>query len=490
VSAERWERLKEVFGAALDRAPEERDAFLDAACGGDPDLRAEVTSLLASHDRAGGFIEAAPLLGRLAAEISEEVEDEAVGRRIGPYRLLGVIGRGGMSTVYRAVRDDDDFQKQVAVKLVRGGLASDHLVRRFREERQILARLEHPNIATLHDGGTTAGGQPYFVMELIDGRPVDAYCEDRALSTRERLALFRTICSAVQYAHQHLVVHRDLKPANIVVTAEGVPKLLDFGIAKLLSENEDPASAPTATVLPLLTPEYASPEQVQGRPVTTASDVYSLGVILYQLLAGRRPYELGGRSPEELLRAVSDTQPKRPSAVATGSYATSAELSGDLDTIVLKALRKEPARRYASAQELAEDIRRYLEDLPVLARGDSLRYRAGKLVRRHKAAVAAAALAMVGLVTGTVVALHQARVADLNMCLGQAHAALAVSRRTAARARVAHWREARSRLRKGYESWLDLKNRGNDVPSVRAKLETLTRELARCDAALAGQPAR
>ena len=322
-----------------------------------------------------------------------------------------------MGTVYRAVRDDDAFRKIVALKLVRGGRHSDYFERRFRQERQILARLQHPNIATVLDGGTTEDGQPYLVMEHVEGQPITDFCAAQGMGTRERLALFRTVCGAVQYAHQNLVVHRDIKPANVLVDGHGVPKLLDFGIAKLLASGVDPDLAPTATVLPMMTPEYASPEQVKGQTVTTASDVYSLGVLLYELLAGRRPYEVQTDSLEAIVQAVCQTEPRAPSeAVTSGPRAarTSAasELRGDLDTIVLKALRKEPERRYRTAHELSEDLRRHLEGLPVTARADTIGYRAGKFVRRHRTAVAAAVLVSASLVGGIVATTRQARLAQ------------------------------------------------------------------------------
>ena len=394
-----WQRVKDVFQEALARPADARPAYLDTACATDAHLRHEVESLLAAHLEAGGF------LSRPASPAGNAV---AEGRRIGPYRVLGLIGHGGMGVVYRCVRDDDVFQKTVALKLVPGGAQPNHLLR-FTQERQILARLQHPNIATILDGGTTDEGQPYMVMEHVKGQPIDAWCVARGLARRERLAMFRTVCSAVHYAHQNLVVHRDLKPQNILVTEEGEPKLLDFGIAKLLAVGIDPDEAATATLLPLMTPEYASPEQVCGTPVTTATDVYSLGVVLYELLTGSRPYVVKTASLEEIVRVVRDVEPSLPSAAAT---LRGSELRGDLDTIVLKALRKEPARRYLSAQEMAEDIRRYLAGLPVLARKDTVRYRLEKFVRRHRIGVGATALLALSLVGGLLMNVRQARIAE------------------------------------------------------------------------------
>ena len=401
-----WQNQKDVFLAALARPPELRGAFLDAACGGDDELRRNVDSLLAAYDAAGSFLSSPIGLDTEGAE--DAGAPDAVPQRIGPYRILDTIAHGGMGTVYRAVRDDDAFRKTVALKLVRGGRHSDYFERRFRQERQILARLQHPNIATVLDGGTAEGGQPYLVMEYVEGQPINRFCAAQGLGIRDRLALFRTVCGAVQYAHQNLVIHRDIKPANVLVDGSGVPKLLDFGIAKLLASGVDPDMAPTDTVLPMMTPEYASPEQVRGQPVTTASDVYSLGVLLYELLAGRRPYEVQTDSLESIVRTICETEPRAPSEAVRGR----SQLRGDLDTIVLKALRKEPERRYRTAHDLSEDLRRHLEGLPVAARADTIGYRAGKFVSRHRTAVAAAFLVSASLVAGIVTTTRQARVAQ------------------------------------------------------------------------------
>jgi non-specific serine/threonine protein kinase/serine/threonine-protein kinase len=370
-----------------------------------------------------------------AAGSAEEV-------RIGPYRLIREIGRGGMGTVLLAVRSDDAFQKRVAIKILKRGMDTEAIVRRFRTERQILASLEHPYIAGLLDGGTTADGLPYFAMEYVEGQPIDEYCDSRALDTTARLQLFGKICAAVQYAHQNLIIHRDIKPANVLVTAEGTPKLLDFGIAKLLNpELGGQTLAPTLEGLQLLTPEYASPEQVRGLPVTTATDVYSLGVLLYELLTGRRPYRITSRNPADVARIVCDSEPVRPSTAVTQIQDDSApaeavtqrartaashtsrfdrsrtvdadrlrkRLAGDLDTIVLKALSKEPSRRYASVDQFSEDIRRHLAGLPVIARNDTLTYRAAKFVRRNRTAVAAGILVLLTLIAGIAATAWQAR---------------------------------------------------------------------------------
>ena len=312
-----------------------------------------------------------------------------------------------MGTVYLAVRDDDQYEKQVAIKLVRRGMDTDFIVDRFRHERQILASLDHTNIARLLDGGTTEDGLPYFVMEYIEGSPINQYCDDRRLSTVERVKLFRTVCSAVQYAHQNLVVHRDIKPSNIIVTPEGVAKLLDFGIAKLLAlDAVGQAQAATVTMMRPMTPDYASPEQVRGRAITTAADIYSLGVLLYELLTGRRPYRVKTFTPQEIEQVICEQEPEKPSTAIDRGEAqnekTRRRLRGDLDNIVLMAMRKEPERRYASVEQFSDDLRRHLEGLPVRARKDTLAYRAEKFVRRHKVGVAMAAL-MLALVVGAIV---------------------------------------------------------------------------------------
>jgi len=356
-------------------------------------------------------------------------------RRIGPYRVLRELGHGGMGTVYLAARDDDQYQKRVAVKVVRG-LDSAEVVRHFRRERQILAGLEHPNIARLLDGGTTDDGLPYLIMQHVEGQPIDRFCDERKLTVRERLQLFQGVCAAVQHAHRNLVVHRDIKPANVLVTADGVPRLLDFGIAKLLNP-EIAAEVPTATGL-AMTPDYASPEQARGGPITTATDVYSLGVVLYELLTGHRPYRVKSREPLEVLKAICEEEPEKPStAVAREeerpapdgrAHPTTAEtvsrtregtpdrlrrrLRGDLDNIVMMALRKEPQRRYGSVEALSEDLRRYLEGLPVRAHKATAWYRTSKFVRRHAFGVAAVTTVLLLLVGfGVTMAALSARVA-------------------------------------------------------------------------------
>ena len=413
MTPEEWRAIKEILDGALELPAAERSAYLDLHCGGDLDRRRKVESLIEADDRAWSLMEA-------PAAASFGIPSHAgpaSGDRIGVYQILGELGRGGMGIVYLARRADEHFDKKVAIKLASVGIGGDSLERRFRSERQIVASLDHPNIARLLDGGSMPDGRPYLVMEYVEGARLLEWCEARKLSTRGRLEIFLEVCSAVQYAHQHLVIHRDLKPANVLVTDDGVVKLLDFGIAKLIDPEPAGETADrTATLLRLFTPDYASPEQVRGEPVTTASDVYALGVVLYELLTGRRPYRTSDSSPAEMVRVVCETEPPKPSTAFRGSAdrgeapgRREKTLSGDLDTIVLKAMRKEPARRYSTVSGLAEDVRRYLQGLPVAARPDTLGYRAGKFVRRHRAAVSATALFSIALAGGLVMTLREAR---------------------------------------------------------------------------------
>ncbi len=398
--SERQREIEELFEEALAQDQEGRDAFLRERCSEDEELRACVEALLHSDEQAGSFL--AKLVTETEEPSTEEGSRDEPGPRLGPYRLLQKVGEGGMSTVFLAERADGSFRRPVVVKVIRRGMESGEAQRRLRLERQILAGLEHPNIARLYDGGTTTEHLPYFVMEWVEGTRLDRHCDDRRLSIARRLEIFRKVCAAVQYAHQHLVVHRDLKPGNILVTAEGEPKLLDFGIAKLLeSSPAATAEEPTVAWARLMTPNYASPEQVLGRRVTTASDIYSLGVVLYLLLTGRLPRRFEGCSPLEIEERWASTPAEKPregmegpAAAARGTRPDSLrrQLKGDLDRIVLKALHPEPTRRYSSAEKLAEDLRRYQHGLPVLARPDTLLYRSGKFLRRHRLAVATAAL--------------------------------------------------------------------------------------------------
>ena len=403
-----WQHVRQILEQALELPPGERSRFLDEACNSDTGLRAEVESLLAADQQASReFLEGKAIDHVANVGRPDAGADSLQGLRIGSYRVIEEIGHGGMGTVYRAVRADDQYSQQVAIKMMRGGWGDPAAVERFRAERQILANLQHANIARLLDGGTSDDGRPYVVMEYVEGRPIDLYSEVHKLSVRARLELFRTVCSAVAFAHQHLVIHRDIKPGNILVTEQGEPKLLDFGIAKILQDEQ--GGDATVTLVRMLTPEYASPEQVRGTPVTTATDAYSLGVVLYGLLTRRRPYAIANRTPHEMAQAVLTEEPERPSAVVSG--AEQRRLRGDLDNIVMKALRKEPQRRYASVEQFSDDIRRHLEGLPVSARPDTLTYRSSKFVRRHRMAVIAAALAVVALLGGMAATLREAYIA-------------------------------------------------------------------------------
>ena len=421
MTPERWAQIRQVFDGALERPEVDRAAYLRVVCARDDELRREVESLLSSHNAAGDFLDkpAANLSGitQTLTTSSMEVPEYPPGHRVGPYQLQKCIGRGGMGSVWLAARFDNEFKKQVAIKLVKRGMDTQEILRRFRLERQVLAGLTHPNIAALIDGGSTPDGLPYLVMEYVEGVRIDRYCESHKSTITERLKLFRQVCAAVQYAHGNLVVHRDLKAGNILVTADGVPKLLDFGIAKLMrTEFDTLVAAETRPELRPMTLDYASPEQVRGEPITTATDVYSLGVLLYTLLTGRSPYGAAARSDHALRVAICEKEPPKPSAVvltdeqavipqATRKIDLTEEetrdkarrrlkkkLAGDLDMIVMMALRKEPQRRYGSVEQFSEDVRRYLEGRPVIARSDTFGYRTAKFVRRNLLAVAAAAI--------------------------------------------------------------------------------------------------
>ena len=420
-AAHEWGRVRDLFHEALELEPASREPFLSKIDERDPDLAAKVRSLLAAHDETGGILDAPPA----ALHAPADGRRASPGDRLGPYRILEEIGRGGMGVVYRATRDDESFTKDVAIKLIDPFLRSDEILKRFRAERQILAMLEHPHIARLIDGGTAHDGSPFLVMQYVAGRPLLAYCDEHQLGLEQRLALFLVVCDAVQFAHQHLVVHRDLKSDNILVTEDGSPRLLDFGIAKLLSSERGPAVTVTAPMHRMLTPDYASPEQIRGEPATVAGDVYSLGVVLYELLSGSLPLHFPTRSHEEILRIVAESDPPRPSSVVARSPAGEAarrrgdttsrlrrRLAGDLDDVTLKALEKDPARRYATVEQFAQDIRRHLEGYPVVARGRSTAYLASRFLRRHRAALISASLVLMALVAGLAGTTWQARRAD------------------------------------------------------------------------------
>lgn len=388
MSPERWRQVEALFYRAVDLDPDARAACLDTYCAGDAALRREVEALLDSDRGRRGSIRDA--VEREAVRLLQGAD--ASGERLGAWRLLRPLKHGGMGAVYLAERADDAYRKQVAVKLLQNTLATEYERERFRAERQILASLEHASIARLIDGGTRADGAPYLVMEYVDGEPIDRYCDEHRLSIHERLRLFQRACAAVAHAHRQGVVHRDLKPANILVGAEGVPKLLDFGIAKLFDPAGEPQAGPvTRAEDRRLTPEYASPEQLSGAAIGFASDLYALGVVLYELLAGCLPYQFDGLSFDEMLRAVRETDPLPPSAALARREPKRMEparrLHGDLDNIVMKALRREPRARYATADELAADIGRHLAGEAVLARAAAPLERAARFVRRHRTQV-------------------------------------------------------------------------------------------------------
>ena len=411
-------RLRDQFDMAVDLPPGERARMVSELQATDPVLAGELASLLAAHDSTGEHL--VTLVSGETLRQAFVLDEPWRGRRVGPYEVGGRIGIGGMGDVYHATRADLEFSKQVAIKFLRRSAESDLALRRFRYERQILANLNHRNIAALLDGGVTDEGQPYFVMELVEGKPITSWCDERHLDVAARLTLFRQVCTAVQHAHRNLVVHRDLKPGNILVTEDGTVKLLDFGIAKLLREAEGSDQLPpTQGGGRVFTPEYAAPEQVRGLPAGTGVDVYALGVVLFELITGRRPFDLTGKMISEIEQIVSSRPAPRPSTLITSDRAAPlgvrfeararAAVRGDIDAIVLMALRKEPERRYGSADELSRDIALHLTGMPVTARPEGLRYRAGKFIRRRKMELAGAGVAVASLVGGIIATTLYAR---------------------------------------------------------------------------------
>jgi len=444
VEAERWQQIEQIYNEAIACDIAQRAAVLDRTCGSDESLRREVESLLTYSSPAASGLEK-PAIEILAEELASDLSrqrvpaDKMMGARIGQYKIVARLGAGGMGDVYRAVRSDEAYQQNCALKLLRDSLQdqdASFFLAQFRNERQILANLQHPNIARLFDGGATEDGIPYFVMELVEGQPINDYCDQHQLSIADRLKLFLQIASAVQYAHQRLIVHRDIKPGNILVKADGIPVLLDFGIAKIIDPAAQGAGAPaTLTGMRMMTPEYACPEQIRGEAITTATDVYSLGVVLYELLSGHRPYRITTNNPLEIARVICEEEPKRPSTIVAQPDAPSGkgragaeqigaargsepirltrQLRGDLDAILLKALRKEPDQRYATAGELADDIQRYLQARPVKARRGTRMYRARKFVMRHRTGVVATAFCCILAVAGMVSILRAERTARI-----------------------------------------------------------------------------
>jgi non-specific serine/threonine protein kinase/serine/threonine-protein kinase len=408
MSAGEWSRITELFEQALDRPPAERDGWLLTACG-DAAVRAEVEAMLRAYDEDPGFLEAPADASAAVEALEREVARLNRGRRFGAYRTVREIGRGGMGVVYEARRDDEEFDRRVAIKVLPGAWAAPGLAERFRFERRVLADLDHQHIARLLDAGTTDEGVPFFVMEYVDGQPIDAWCRERALGTRRRVEVLLAVCEAVGHAHQRLVVHRDLKPANILVTGDGVPKLLDFGIATLVQEEGGTNAGLTRTGQSSFTPEYASPEQVRGERVTTATDVYSLGVLAYKVITDRPPYDLAGLSPVEVMRTVCDREPPPASSVAPATAAH--VIRGDLDRVLAKALRKDPRDRYATVFALAQDLSAWLGGRTVSAAPSTIGHRMRQFVSRHRIAVASGAAVLAALLVGGGAAVWQARIA-------------------------------------------------------------------------------
>src|ERR1700736_2984938 len=413
---ERAERIANIVERALESEVGERGPLLVELCGDDQELFVEVASLLHFQEKARDFIET-PAVETAAEFLADERTGLRAGDALDGYRIISLIGEGGMGEVYLA--EETKLQRKVAIKLLKLGLGTANIIRHFHQEERILAGLTHPNIAQLYGGDVTKNGLPYFVMEYVDGVRLDDYCRDKQLSIAERLGLFRKICAAVSYAHQHLVIHRDIKPANIRVTADAEPKLLDFGIAKLVDPETATITEQTMTLAAVMTPDYASPEQVRGENITTASDVYSLGVVLYELLTEQKPYKIDSRTPTNVAHAIAEQQPTRPSIAVTKQSRTDGKvkilpksLRGDLDNIVLMAMRKDPARRYPSVAQFSEDIRRHLEGRPVIARKDTFNYRAEKFIKRNKVAVAAAAIILLSLIAGIFATTFEARRAN------------------------------------------------------------------------------
>jgi len=411
MSSERWNRIEEIFHAALERPLPERDTYVANVCGSDEALRSEIESLLAKDANGDNTLDS--LVANDLKDLARASTYSESGLQIGPYRLVRELDSGGMGVVHLAVRSDDHYFQVVAIKTIRKGLASPALVQRFRAERQILATLTHPNIGAILDGGDTEDGRPYIVMEYVEGLPITIAAQNQGLSVKQRLELFRSLCSAVHYAHQKLVIHRDIKPSNVLVTPEGIVKLIDFGVSKPLAPELIPAELPkTETWQRFMTPDYASPEQIQGRELTTATDVYSLGVLLFELLTDSCPYTLRGLSPAAAERLVCEEENRRPSTFPKLAARTRKEIAGDLDRIVLMAMDKVPSRRYLSAQHLDEDLFRSLENRPILARKPTWLYRLSKFVQRHRTAALMACVTMMVLI-GSILFYHrQSRIAD------------------------------------------------------------------------------
>jgi len=460
--ADKWDQVQQVFLAVADLPPSEQTSLLEEMCEGDPVLRTEVESLLRA-DTTSESVFASAFATAVKKEAASLLDGSRLeGARIGPYRLIREIGRGGMGSVYLAARADEQYESNVAIKLVRAGFDTDFVLRRFRGERQILARLQHPNIGRLLDGGTTENAIPYLVMEYVQGSRITTYAAQHRLSVEGRIRLFLPVCSAVEYAHRAFIVHRDLKPGNILVDATGTPKLLDFGISKLLY-CEVPDAVDMQEVA-MATPDYASPEQIVGDPVTQSSDVYSLGAVLYELLTGVRPHRIGQPTPPELERAICLNPVTRPSEAVHNDRLLARRLAGDLDAIILCAMRKEPQQRYASVERLARDLQSYLEQRPVTARRLSFGYRTAKFIQRNRMPIALA-----GAVTAPVLGLG-------GFAAYQAHISLRETRQA-----IASQRDLERELAAAYGRLGDLQ--GNTPAAVRtySAMIEVTRKLWEAD---------
>ncbi len=431
---QRWQRIGAIFDAAVDLAPAERVRMLDTLCADDAELRTEVESLLRADDAATAF-ERDAVSARNAAAADwvggTGGADASGGQRIGPWRISREIGRGGMGVVLLAERADGQYEQRAALKLIKRGMDSEAILARFLRERQILARLAHPHIARLLDGGIGDDGRPYFAMEFVEGKPLLDYCATKNMKLEERIGLFLDVCAAVQFAHGQLIVHRDIKPSNILVDVDGNAKLLDFGIAKVLDDSSPGATATSDMLHRPLTPAYAAPEQLRGEPVSIATDIYALGCVLYELLTGRRPLAAGDApTPEEMLRLQSTTDPSAPSkTVVDGMPVSTRHLRGDLDTIVLKALQREPTRRYGTVAAFADDLQRHLAGQPIMARRDHTAYRFGKFVNRHRVGVALGAAAIVALLVATAISLYEVRIGRAQTLQARAQAQRAQAQR-------------------------------------------------------------
>ena len=429
MNAERWKRIEEIFQSALELPSSQRGEYVAQVCGEDLELRVEIESLLA-NDNATTALDSI-VEGDLRVMV-QDVDVSEIGMRVGPYRLVRELDSGGMGVVYLGVRSDDQYFQIVALKMIRKGMESAALVQRFRAERQILATMTHPNIGTILDGGETEDGRPYIVMEYVEGQPITLACENRGLSVKERVELFRSVCAAVHYAHQKLVIHRDIKPSNVLVAAAGIVKLIDFGVSKPLRPELIPGELPeTESGHRLMTPDYASPEQLLGQELTTATDIYSLGVLLFELLTGSRPYTLRDISPAAAERVLCQQETPKPSSAKGLPDQTRKELSKDLDRIVLMAMEKEPSRRYLSAQRLEEDLSRFLQRKPVLARKATPIYRLAKFVQRHKTSSLLACATAVVLGGSILVYSWQSRIADRRLQQAETFADSAISDLTA-----------------------------------------------------------